>query len=406
MRIKLLYIIFFTSISLLYPQSISKSAGTSSNLFLRSGISAKTSGLAETYTAISNDENALFYNPAGLANISKGAVGFNHTQWFEDIRIDNVIVGYNFHKKLGIGLSVSHMWMPAITGKDQFGNVTNDINVSSSIINLGLGYKVHPSLFIGIGVKYFRDDLAGYATNGLAVDAGMYMHTFIRGLTFGIAVQNMGGDVVYDQVQERIPQVYRTGLSYYSYNSGIRIAVDAVKALDNEIVLGTAFEYTLLKTFTLRFGNQFQQSQVFKPGYGAAFNINQQYIVDYTYFAQEGFGNTHRIGFTFRFNLPEEKSKTIYSKYIVRSTAPNSLYKLDKGDKLIINWSKVTGASYNIYAKVSKTGTWKKLNTSLLRENSFEFKKLTSESNIYFCVTSVVNNVESGFSRELELNAE
>ncbi|MCB0281942.1 MAG: PorV/PorQ family protein [Calditrichaeota bacterium] len=391
-------------------QEPSKYAGTSSNIFLRAGLSTRVSGLGEAFTAVSDDENALFYNPAGLANISQGAVGLNHTQWFEDIKMDNLVFGYNFDNKLGVGISVAHMWMPAIQGKDNFGNPTGDINVSSSIINLGLGYKIHPSLYLGIGLKYFQDNLADFSVNGVALDAGLYMYTAIRGMTFGVSVQNLGGNIQYDQVQEKIPFSYRAGLAYKISGSGFRLAVDAVKSRDNDIAIGAGLEYTLMEAFSLRFGNQFRQDRKFQPGYGAGLNISDKYVIDYTYYAFEDLGNTHRVGFTFKFDLPgtNYRSKSVYtraSSIVTRSRPPVSVtYALNR-DKLVLNWSRVYGAEYNVYAKTGTEGPWQKLNSSQIKETKLEFKKPSGSNEIYFSVTSVINNVESAFSKEVKVEA-
>jgi hypothetical protein len=359
-RITILSILLFTSITL-NAQQVSKFAGGASNLFLRSELSTRVTGLSGAFTAIANDENALYYNPAGLANISQGAVGFNHSQWFEGIRMDNVIFGYNFDRKLGIGISVAHLWMDALQGKDSFGNLSGtDVYYSSSVINLGLGYKIHPSFYLGLGIKYFQDNLHTYSASGLALDVGLYTYVFTPGLSFGVSAQNIGGDIEYDSVQEQIPFTYRAGIAYKIPGIDLRLATDVVKSVDSDFALS---EYTLLKTFSLRFGNKFTPGQQFSPGYGAGLNISKQYSLDYTFHAFNDLGQTHRFAFTFRFNLPKVKirrSPSTYKSYrITKSRAPTNVYYKFENDQMVIHWGKVYGAVYNVYAKNGKDGHWK-----------------------------------------------
>ncbi len=390
-------------------QTPASTAGTAGNVFLRSGLSARVAGMGETFTAVADDENALFYNPAGLANIGKGAVGLNHTQWFEDIRMDNLIAGYNFDRKLGVALSVAHMWMPALEGKDVFGNPTGDVNVSSSVINLGLGYKIHPAFYVGLGVKYFQDNLAGFSASGLALDAGFYMYTALRGLSFGFAVQNIGGDIQYDEAREELPLTYRAGLAYKVPGTDLRIAADASKSLDTDYNFSAGVEYVLMNTFSLRVGNQFKNNMGFQPGYGAGFNFEQSYALDYTFHQFEDLGNTHRVGFTFRFDLPDRKIRTrpLYREYgIKRLNPPDQISYSVSDDKLIVNWGKVDGAVYNIYARVSADGPWKKLNKSLVHGTSYVFKKPSSDVELYISLTSVLNSVESDFSGEVKVDVQ
>ncbi len=401
-------IVVLVLLASLGAQSPSSTAGSAGALFLRSGLSTRVAGLGEAFTAVSDDENALFYNPAGLANIKRGALALNHTQWFEDIKMDNLVFGYNFDRKFGVAVSVSHMWMPSLMGKDAYGNATQAFNVSSSIIHLGLGYRVHPSLFLGLGVKYFQDNLADVTASGIGIDAGLYMYTFIPGLTLGLAVQNFGSDVKYDSQLEKIPLQFRLGLAYKIRGIPWRIAVDAYKSIDTDVSFNAGMEYTFLRTFSLRVGNQFRNGQAFQPGYGAGFNISNRYLVDYTYYNLSDLGNTHRVGFTFRFGLPGvkiRKSKPRYSNYhITRSRPPVHLrYQLKEG-RLIINWGEVRGAQYNVYAKLAADAPWKKINSALIRGTQHSFKKpVRVKGPIFISVTAVVNSVESPFSEELKV---
>ncbi|RMH61313.1 MAG: type IX secretion system membrane protein PorP/SprF [Calditrichaeota bacterium] len=406
MKYKSVIFIYLIS-ALAWAQNPASSAGSAGVLFLRSPLSARTAGLGEAFTAVANDENALYYNPAGLANIRYGAFGVNHTQWFEDIKMDNLTFGYNFDRKLGMAIAISHMWMPELMGKDAFGNETQAFNVSSSVVQLGLGYRIHPSLFLGVGLKYFQDNLADITATGIAIDAGFYMYTMIPGLSVGLSVQNFGSDVKYENQLEKLPLQFRAGLAYKIRGIPWRIAVDAYKSLDSDVQFNAGMEYTILNTFSLRIGNQFRNGTTFQPGYGVGLNINNRYRMDYTYLNLNDLGATHRIGFTFQFGLPGVKVRkpVVYKNYrIRRSEAPRGLHYEIKADRLLIKWKVVRGAVYNIYARVGKTGVWKKLNSRLINGTEYSFKRPKHlKEDLYISITSVINSVESPFSEELRI---
>jgi len=294
-----LFILLLMLAEMLHAQPVSKEAGSASNIFLRMDQSASVSALSGAYCAVARDENALFYNPAGLANINKGALALNHTQWYEDIRIDNLVFGYNFDRKLGVAFSISHMWMPGIQGKDYLGQNTNEINVSSSFAVLGIGYKVHPSFFAGLAIKYFNDNLADYKASGLAIDAGFFMYLMVPGLSFGASVQNFGSKVQYDAAKESLPMTYRAGFAYKIPRIGLGISADAVKSVDTDYYYAAGLEYTFANTFTLRTGNQFRSWEQYNPVYGAGLNIQDKYVFDYTFNSNNNLGTVHRVGFTF-----------------------------------------------------------------------------------------------------------
>jgi len=393
-------------ISIVSAQQISNVSGTASNLFLRMDLSPRSSALSGAYTAVANDENALFYNPAGLAEISTGSLGLNHVEWYEDIRMDNLVFGYNFHRKLGIALKIAHLWMPSIQGKDEYGNSTSKLDVSSSIINFGFGYKIHPSLYAGFGIKYFRDDLAGYVADGYAFDAGLFIHLFLPGLTFGASIQNAGGEIQYDNIRERIPFSYRSGLAYKVRGLGLRLAVDVVKAVDTDVQIAAGIEYSFKRAFFLRLGNRFQTGQSLFPSYGFGLKLANKYVFDYTFLAHEQLGYTHRAGFTFHFNI--KATSSLKSNYLVSKSsvlkAPYNVSANIYSDKLVVKWEKVYGARNNVYARTSSKNKWKKLNRHPLYANSIEFKKPKNKGNFYIVVKSISATTESEYSREVRVN--
>ena len=117
-------------------QEISSNAGTASVLLLRFGPNPRVAGLSEAFTGISDDENALYYNIAGLPYLKSGIVSLNHTEWFEDIRMDNITLGHYLSKNLGIGAGFTHMWMPGIEARDNLGQSIGTVDVTSSVFNL------------------------------------------------------------------------------------------------------------------------------------------------------------------------------------------------------------------------------------------------------------------------------
>ena len=183
------FFLLFTCICM--AQSPYENGGTNSNLFLKMDVTPRAAALGGTFTAIANDENTLLYNTAGLANPRSSFIALNHTQWFDDIRIENMLFTYKMSSGLGMGLGISYMGMPSIQGMSNSNSPTQEFDVSSSIVQLGFGYEIYYGAMLGLGVKYFNENLAGFTAGGVALDAGILFETMVRGLTVGFAVQNI-----------------------------------------------------------------------------------------------------------------------------------------------------------------------------------------------------------------------
>jgi hypothetical protein len=388
-------------------QEISPGAGTASVLLLRFGPNPRVAGLSEAFTGISDDENALYYNIAGLPYLKSGIVSLNHTEWFEDIRMDNITLGHYLSQDLGVAAGFTHMWMPGIEARDNSGQSLGSIDVTSSVINLGVAYKIIPSLSLGLGAKYFQDKLANYSTSGFGFDAGLMLKTFVKGLSAGLAVQNFGGKINYDTEDQKIPLTYRGGLVYKLYNPDIKFAMDVVKSVDTNYRLNFGIEYVFKGQFSLRVGNIFSANETFTPSLSAGFNFKSQYYLDYTFVNYQDLGGIHRLGFSFHFNRRSSKSRSLgyydSSKPVILVPPLNVKVNIS-GNELDVSWDRVAGVQYNVYAKHSSKDKWIKLNKSLLYNNSMTFKKPEASGVFYFRVSSVYAGKESTYSKEVNVN--
>lgn len=374
---------------------------------MRLDISPRASGMGGAFTAIANDETTILYNPAGLSNPRISGIALNHMQWFEDIRVENLLFLYKIKKDMGLGIGISYLGMPSIQGMDDYGFPTTEkLDVSSSIIQLGFGYEVYYGVMLGLGVKYFNDNLAGFSADGYALDAGILFETMVRGLNFGISLQNVSGKIKYDYFNEKIPLNIRTGVAYKIPRQDLRFGLDIVKSVDQNYQFNLGTEYIIAKYAILRLGNQSMSENILSPTFGIGVNIQEKYLIDYTFFNHETFGATHRVGITFRFNLPPliKDSKSPYNRYTKKVVmAPRGLRYEIKNNKMNIKWQSIPGAKYNVYARSDKNDPWKKLNSKPLFSSEMIFKQPTVNTKYYITVTAILNDIESAFENEIEI---
>jgi len=390
-------------------QESGKNAGTVSALFLRTDVSTRVAGLSGTYTAVANDESALLYNPAGLANLGRAGFALNHASYFEDTNIENILLAYNFEGRLGFAIGMTHIWMPDIQGYDYLGAETNPLKVSSSVVHLGLAYKIQPAFYAGLGLKYVQDDLAGYSANALAMDAGIFIHTMLRGLTFGAVVQNFGSGIRYDLVDEELPLTLRAGLAYKPWGKGLRLAADMIYSKDRSLYFSGAAEFIIAQAFILRSGNTFSNANVFNPTFGGGLRIYNQYVIDYAFNNHADLGAVHRFGVSFQFNLPKSTEKYRTPKVSdkpVTIKIPEKIRFTVKNDKVIIYWSKVDQAQFNMYVRPAEDQPWVLFNMKPIDHNWTHIDRSAISNGTQISVTAVIGMVESGRSEEVTFHEE
>ena len=84
--------IIFILISLaLIPSALfatNKKVGTSGAQFLKIGAGARPTAMGDSFVAVGEDVNAVYFNPAGIAEISRPEMSVMHTQWIADTSYD------------------------------------------------------------------------------------------------------------------------------------------------------------------------------------------------------------------------------------------------------------------------------------------------------------------------------
>ncbi len=401
-----IFIIIYAFVFLAWADNFS---GLASNLFLRAQISPRPAALSGAYTAIGNDVQAIYYNPAGFVQLKSHQASFTYVNWFENIRMQNVSLAFKLDPRFAVAFGFSYMGMPEIQGKDRFGQETEKLHVNSSILQLNLAYKIYPSFFLGMGVKYFRDNLAGYVGSGMALDFGFFMETIIPRMTIGASVQNFGNKIRYDQQEEAIPLTYRLGIGYTIPQLFLRVAVDGFRSLDQNWRLATGLEFFYKNFIFLRMGNNWLNNQLndLQPTFGAGFNPSAKLSIDYTFYNHQQLGFTHRIGLSFRFGKDKwEIGKPSISPSSFQLRPPQRVYAYIEGDVIKVEWSDVPGAQYQVYVRKSNDKKWVKAHKQLLWAHEKLIKKPRHKTSIDIAVASIIDGKESSLSRivTLEIN--
>lgn len=155
------------------------------------GAGARPLALGGAFVAVSDDENALFYNPAGLATLWRpGLTSFYSTQYD--------VIGYG---ALGLslrnwGVGLLYLNSSGIPGSDEAGAILPDFAYTNLAGLVGAAAEVGP-VALGVRGKYLSvrtaappegGELDRASGSGLALDAGALMQ--LGPARLGLVVEN------------------------------------------------------------------------------------------------------------------------------------------------------------------------------------------------------------------------
>jgi len=176
--------------------------GTTSADFLQLGAGARGMALGGSYSALVQDVEALYYNPAGLPMMNKGLdVMLSVMPYFADT--DYFWLGFAFPFSAGqyaLGVSFGSFGFsdqPIYTATDQENESGRTYSVNQTVVGLSFAHAFIDRFTGGVTVKYIQDRLADATAQGFALDVGTNFHTELVGrpVAFAVVIQNLGGQL-------------------------------------------------------------------------------------------------------------------------------------------------------------------------------------------------------------------
>jgi hypothetical protein len=259
--------------------------GGASGEFLLLGAGARGTALGGAYAALATDVTAMYYNPAGLAQLAHPGVMLSSSKYIADTKYAWAGIAFPMAggvRSVGISLgSFGFGDQPIYTLADPDGN-GRTYSVRQTFISGTLAQNFSDRFSAGVSLKFINDRLGSAKANGVAVDFGTNFHASVgaRPIRASFVIQNLGTNLQHsgedlivgvnrppplgtvDVPQE--PQSATLSTSSWTLPVLFRVGV----ALD--LVAQGSNHLTLLSEFT--------QPNNTKPGAGAGFEWAMQNI--------------------------------------------------------------------------------------------------------------------------------
>ncbi|MFQ5599459.1 MAG: PorV/PorQ family protein [Candidatus Krumholzibacteriia bacterium] len=302
-------------IGVLVPQVVSateifEKVGTYTGQFLKIGISARATGMGSAFTAVANDASAAFWNPAGLVEVDGTVITVNHTEWPADINLD--YANYTFSPTFirgKVSLHARGLTMdPQVVRTIFRQNGTGEL-FDAGDMSFGASYARYftDKFSAGITVSWVHMGLADRSVNTVVSDFGLQYRIGIRGMKLGMAVQNIGSEVNFDDRAAKLPTLFKVGLAVDTYRSGPHSLItvgEFSRPSDNKERQNFGVEYSYNEFLYLRTGYSVNfDAENFAAGAGVALQTSQSTSidVDYSFVDMDALGGVHRVSLGFRY---------------------------------------------------------------------------------------------------------
>lgn len=218
--------------------------------YVQRPVGARALGLAGAYTAVANEPNALFFNPAGIGflpdkpqfSLTGSPLSFGRTQ-------GSLAYGQEIYPEISIAAGVNSLLHSSFTGRNAQGQETGKLSNQQYTFAVGAAWH-NDVLSIGAAGKYLINTLTGAPDQGAAFlgDFGVKVNMFDL-FTLGAAFQNLGGRINWNTSanNDEIPFTFRGGAAVeiglneetYEVRSTVRGEPETISLPATQYILAT-----------------------------------------------------------------------------------------------------------------------------------------------------------------------
>lgn len=190
--------------------------GATGYTFVKLGIGVRPVAMGNAFTAISDDGNAVFWNPSGLGIVGSyyvSGMAMSHLDYWEYYNLTSALPLGRDAGAIGFGLS----YLTAVDREySELGEPGDEFRNSDMLLNIGygksFGRKKKPVMALGASVKVIRSQLYTYTAYGVLADIGVIINIY-RYLYFGTVVKHVGTPRTFIERREYPPVNFRQGLA-------------------------------------------------------------------------------------------------------------------------------------------------------------------------------------------------
>ena len=295
---------------------------------------ARAAAMADAMTSLEIGSSALFFNPAGMANM-EGFVDMTASmnQWIADINHNAFSLAVSpAGGRYGVfGFSVQNVdygdfYGTRVDKSTDVGYVDTEVfQLSAMAVGLGYAKRLNDRFSVGGQVRWVRQDLGesivpvvtaeldtteeavSNILEPLAFDFGTQFKTGYKSLVFGMSVRNFSKEIQYVEEGFQLPLVFNLGISMdvmdfwenAPLEQSLVVSIDASHYRSHPEQLKFALDYTLLNVLSVRGGYVTNNDED-----GFCFGVGVSYFgvtFDYAYSPFGIFDNVQRM--TARFSM-------------------------------------------------------------------------------------------------------
>lgn len=294
--------------------------------FLLSAPTPRAAALGESFVGVAEGPETIFFNPAGLAfqNRKHFYAQSLLPPFIEDTKYNNLVYSQPAsYGGWGIQTGILHVGGFTRTIADPATadgfREAGDFSTYDLRVGGALAGRIGENWGAGAGIYFLRESLSDASANGVGLDFGLLYRDDLYPLQAGLAVQNLGPKVKFQEESFNLPTLFRGGVSLYKPKEvsldfipeKSLISAEFFRPFRGESSVRGGVEIPLIESLLFRAGYNysFKKQELGSKliprgvtiGIGIKMNVWQ---LDYAVVSLGELGLTHRVALDLRWGAP------------------------------------------------------------------------------------------------------
>ena len=279
--------------ALVTPPPVSAQTGTQDNTayggasgeFLLLGAGARGHALGGAYAALATDITAMYYNPAGLAQLPRPGVLFSANSYIAGTNYAWAGIAFPLGggvRSVGFSMGSFGFGDQPIYTLDEPDGTGRTYSVRQTFLSATLAQNFSDRFSAGVNVKFINDRLGTAKASGVAVDFGTNFHATVgaRPIRASFVIQNLGTNLEHSGADLIVGVTREPPLGTVDVPQEPQSAVLSTSSWTLPVLfrVGVALDLVVQGNNRLTVLSEFTQPNNTKPGAGAGFEWSMQNI--------------------------------------------------------------------------------------------------------------------------------
>lgn len=158
--------------------------------FMKIGVGARPVGMGGAYTAVADDANALFWNPAGLALDPAYGGSVTVMKLLQSVSYASAGLVAPIGRRLAVGCAGGFLSASDIR-RDELGQELGTFGLSDLAVGPGVAWQPLTGLGFGLGARYVYSRIDSFRASTFSVDGGA-IYEPVKYITVGASLLHLG----------------------------------------------------------------------------------------------------------------------------------------------------------------------------------------------------------------------